>query len=480
MRLLWSPCSPALRTARPSLVLCWAVVSTAVVSPRLPAQAPSPLRQAAAPLRQEGASPRRVTLDQALRLAERHNPTLREAAADLDASRADRLRAVGAFLPDVRAGYGFSTSSTGRLDPTAQAITNTSYTAQLTASYDLLPVLTRASTLSGSAREVEAARTRVRERRFLTRLETKTAFFAAVAARERVRVLEGRLERQEGQLDSVRIRMELGEVARAELLRSEVEANDARLELLRARNDARAARFGLGRTLGLREPVEPAPEERLDAAPPPASLERLRNVALRSAPSLAAARAEVEAAEARVTNARSAYLPDLTIGGGFAWQNQEFPPKNQSWAIFLSGSYPLFDGLRRESMTSRRQAEAEAARARLRAAELQVRATLDSAYLELETAREGIRLSRRGVELSREDLAVSRERFRLGRAAILELQTAQSNLSEAELDLIRARFDYRLALARLEYLLGTDLRADRARSPARDADVEIDSPGARR
>jgi outer membrane protein TolC len=62
------------------------------------------------------------------------------------------------------------------------------------------------------------------------------------------------------------------------------------------------------------------------------------------------------------------------------------------------------------------------------------------------------------VDLSREDLRVSQERYRLGLATILDLQSAQITLLEAEVNLIRAQFDYQLGLARLEALLGTDLR----------------------
>ena len=62
------------------------------------------------------------------------------------------------------------------------------------------------------------------------------------------------------------------------------------------------------------------------------------------------------------------------------------------------------------------------------------------------------------MDLSREDLRVSQERYRLGLATILDLQTAQITLLQAEVNLIRAQFDYQLGLARLEALLGTDLR----------------------
>ncbi len=67
-------------------------------------------------------------------------------------------------------------------------------------------------------------------------------------------------------------------------------------------------------------------------------------------------------------------------------------------------------------------------------------------------------LAAQTVELAREDLRVTQERYRLGLATILDLQAAQITLLQAEVDLIRRRFDYQLGLTRLEALLGTNLR----------------------
>ena len=69
-----------------------------------------------------------------------------------------------------------------------------------------------------------------------------------------------------------------------------------------------------------------------------------------------------------------------------------------------------------------------------------------------------IELAEQSVELSREDLRVSSERYRLGLATILDLQTAQIAVSQANVDLIRRRFEYQIGVASLESLLGRRLQ----------------------
>jgi outer membrane protein TolC len=61
------------------------------------------------------------------------------------------------------------------------------------------------------------------------------------------------------------------------------------------------------------------------------------------------------------------------------------------------------------------------------------------------------------VVLAREDLRVIEERYGLGVATILELQTSQVALSDAEVAAVRARQALGTAIAQLESILGRKL-----------------------
>ena len=401
----------------------------------------------------------RITLDEAVRIAVANSPALRTSRADVTSARADRTGAIGAFLPNLSLGYGFSDASTGRLDPTGQAITRTSYTTQLQASVDLFDGLRRFNELESSEHTVEARRAELRRQRYQTSLDVKTAYFDAVAARERVNVEQARVERQREQLQFVRQQIRLGRATRSDSLRSRVDLNDAQLALLNARNEARSAQFALAEAMGVDRRVAPVEAATLEPDTLRVSRAELMRAARTSSPGVISARRSADAAEASVASSRSSYLPSLQLSGGYAWQNPEFPPKNRSWQLRISGSLPLFDGLQRETGLARSRAQAEAARARVRSAELAVRSDVDDAYSQLQTALAGLELARESVELSREDLRVTQQRYRLGAATILDLQSAQIALQQAQVDVIRRKFDYQVALARLESVLGTDIES---------------------
>lgn len=400
---------------------------------------------------------RLVGLEEAAELALRRSPALARAEAELDGARGDRLRAYGALLPTVELGYGYSNSSTGRLDPTGQTITNTAWSTELTARYDVLGFLRRGSNLTAAREQTTAAGARHREERYRAVLDAKAAWFEAVATRQLAEVEANRVRRQEAQLDSVQVQLELGQVARTDILRSEVALNEARLALVRARNAVRTADLALARAIGEEGAVAPSSTEIPDPQPLPVSREEALASGLGAGPAVRSARAEAEAAEAAVRSARSAFMPELSFAGSWAWSATEFPPDRRSWRIFLFGGVPLFNGFQRENQIWQASARADAARADARSAELQLREEVEAAFGQVEAALAAVELSDKTVDLAREELEANQERFRFGRGSILELQEAQIALGRAEAERVRARFDYQVGVATLEYLLGTDL-----------------------
>jgi len=61
------------------------------------------------------------------------------------------------------------------------------------------------------------------------------------------------------------------------------------------------------------------------------------------------------------------------------------------------------------------------------------------------------------VAAAEEDLRVQEQRYSVGGSTILDVLASQSQLTQARQNLIRARYDQRVAKAELEALVGRDL-----------------------
>jgi len=400
---------------------------------------------------------RAVTLDEAVATASENSPTLEQARASVSSAEAQTTSALGRYLPNVNFSYGASKSSTGHIDATGQAITNQSYTSQLRSSLTLFDGFQRENNLTSARRETDVQRATYDQRRYEAVLSVKTAFFNAVAARDRVRVENARVARQEEQLRYVREQARLGQATRSDTLSSRVDLNNARLALLQAQTDRRSAEFALAQAMGITDRVQPAAEATLEPDTLGVGLDQLLSVATRHAPSVRSASLSVGAATGNVGSAKSSYWPSLSVSGGLDWRNQEFPPKARSWSFSFSGSVPIFNGLQRETSIDRAQAQVQIAQAQRRAAELAVRSNVQAAYDQIRTALAGMDLADETRVAAQEDLRVNEQRFRVGVATSVDLRAAQIALDQAEVDRIQRRFDYQVGVARLESLLGMPL-----------------------
>jgi len=400
---------------------------------------------------------RQLTVDEAVEIALRRNPRLIQAYSTIELAEHNRLSAYGTLLPSVDAFFSYSNSSTGRLDALSQGIVATSYSTRLNASYMLFDGWSRFTNLKSARLGVVEQNARYREAEFQVIQQVKQAYAAAVATRDLVAVEERRVQRQADQLEFVRQQLELGRATRSDSLRSQVDLNNAQLALLNAQNNARTRTFELTEVIGSETLVGPTAEAELAMAAIPYTRDELFAMADVTAPALEAASVAVEAAEAAVSGARSSYLPRISIGAGYGWANQEFPPSNRSWSVGLSGSYPLFNGFQRETQLFRARASADQARQEERAVRLNISSLLDARYATAQSALAGLDLAERNVELSEESLRVVQARYREGLATILELQDAQITLTQTEVDLVSSRFQYVAEVAGIEALLGRRL-----------------------
>jgi len=412
------------------------------------ATAPSP-----APAQEEGV--RVITLDEAVSFALESDPAAVAATGAEATARAEVRQARASFFPSLSLNSAYSNSSNQRFDQATGRLVSQNYSAQLAVSYDLFAGGRRLAEQRSATADLRAAGARSRAQRVETVLATQRQFFAAAAAGELVGAAEQRLERARQQLVFAQTRLELGTATRSDLLRAELEVGNAELAVVDARSALRSARLQLGRLIGLDEEVQPAAGSLPDDAPRLPAVETLASYAERASPAAVAARSTLRARSAERWAAYTSYIPTLRATGGYDWFSFEFPPTEQSWSLRLTASVPLFNGLVRETNIARARAAEELADAQSRDAVIGARIAAEDAAREIGAAERRVQIATRAVELAQEDLRVQEERYQLGNATILDLQTSQVALAEAEVAWVRARQALASALGQLESVLGT-------------------------
>jgi outer membrane protein TolC len=389
-----------------------------------------------------------------------HDPAAIAAEGTVSSAEADLLEARGAWLPGLSINSSYANSSNQRFDQSTGRLVSESYTAQASASYEIFGGGRRIFQHRTVGARLRAAGATYRAQRFQTVLRTTESFYGAVAAGELVGVAAQRLERARQQLDFATTRLEVGTATRSDLLRAELEVGNAELALVDAESALRSRQLNLGRILGVEGGVEPAASVLPERAPllPPTT--ELVQHAERSAPELLAARATLDERRAARWSQRTVYLPSLRVSGGYDWFSYQFPPDQKSWSLRLTASLPIFNGFQREAAAARAAIAERSAQARARDAGLAVRVAVEDASQEIRSAERRVEIARRAAELAREDLRVQEERYQIGNTTIIELQTSQVALADAEAALVRSRQALGVAIARLEAVLGEHLGED--------------------
>jgi len=404
----------------------------------------------------------RVTLDEAVEAAMRRSPQLAQSESSVENAYISRRQSVGSFLPSLSSSSSMSVRPTSRFDPTLQqeiSGSSNSYSAGLSSSLNLFQGGQRFANLRASGKDIAAAEANREDQRFAVELQTKQLFFTALEQSELLDVARARLEQAEQSLQITRSRFAGQEATASDTLRARLEVVNSRQGVLTAESNLRASRFSLGRQIGVSAPVIPVSPGDLEPGPLPLSEEEMIRIAVDASPSVIAAEASMQSAEAAVSAARSAWLPTVRANGNYNWANQQFSfdGGSTSWSVGLSLSYPLFNGFSREGSIARADNAARVSRLQNDDVRLAARQEVDAALRSLETAERAIQIAREALMVAEEDLRITRIRYQESVAIILDVVTSQIALDQARVDLVTARFDYVIARAQLEAVLGRSL-----------------------
>ena len=419
---------------------------------------------AAFPLR---AQDRVVTLADAIKLAERTQPSMVQAQGDVRTAAAQRRNAWGTFLPSLSASSSaseFFSEGTSRVDPitgqlTTGNSTNRSVSTSLSASVDLFTGFRRGAELQAAkAGQVQADASLV-DTRFQQALATTNVFFDALSAAQLVGVREASVRRAEEQLKVAVSKLHAGSATRSDSLRSLVTLGTARLNLIEARTDLATAEANLARQIGDVGRIRAADDSSFHRVLTTIDTVGLRTEAESRSPRIQTAVATASVARANVRASRSAYWPSLTLGANTGWnasRNNDYDFLNQR-GVSLQLSWQLFNRFDRELAIAQREASFDVAQATAEDERRAVQAELTARLAELDAAHSKIDITVTSVAAATEDLRVQQERYRLGASTIVDVLTSQEALNQAEVDVVNARFDYLRAKAQLDALIGRTL-----------------------
>ena len=414
-------------------------------------------------------SARKISLAEAIQMAQQNSPQAIQAEGTERTSKAARVSAVGAILPSATLSAGHVVQLGGgltRLNQNGEQVTvaqkptnNTGLSLNMTL-FDGGQRLYDLRTANYQIAAAEANRVAVK---YNISLGVKQQYFAVLAAIESQDAADLQMAQAAEQFKASVARVRAGAATRSDSLRGVIQIGNAQLAQITAASAKEAAEAALTRLVGSPVPVTADPatvQENMAALPDSAQLA----VLALTGPAVQQAQANLDVAEESRKASKATYLPSLSAsysrtGSGtdpqFGFGSDPF---TYSGRLAFQLSYPIFNNFQREQQVVVAKVAEVNAQSSLRDSQLAAVSTLTQNIGAIRSASQRVAIQVASVAAAKEDVRVQQQRYNIGASTSLDLITSQAALATAEQALIQARYDYRIARAQLEALVGRDLQ----------------------
>jgi outer membrane protein len=408
-----------------------------------------------------------ITLEEAIHRTQLSQPSVIQAQGSVYQAAAQYRASWGTFIPslNLNSSYGTSYSNgpsrvnqiTGEVisgESYAQSISNT-----VSASVDLFTGFRRGAQMNAAKSNQAAASAGLLGAEYQAALSAKQAFFATLAAYELVKVGELSVELSKQQLAVSVAKLQAGSATRSDSLRSLVTLGNSQLVLLNAQTGVATAEANLGRLVGMDGRVRALADSAYLHVVDVGDTAAIRREAENNSPAVVTAEAQAAAARANLKASKASWWPQLNLSGRYSYNgnNSQDYTFFDSRSMTLALTYPLFNQFQRDQSIANSTAASETANATAVDARRQVDASLTSALATLDAARAQIDITTTSLQAATEDLRVNQERYRVGAATIVDVLSSQQALSQAGVDAVQARYNYLIAKAQIEAIIGRNL-----------------------
>jgi outer membrane protein len=409
---------------------------------------------------------RPISLDDAVRLAQRNAPSAVQASGNVRVNSATVRSAYMAFIPSLSVSSGATKQGGDRFDSQGQLVPFTgsawSYNSGLTLNLQLFDGGNRLFELRAAKANVNAAEANETLQQYNVSLNVKQQYFAVLAAKESEAAARAQFDQAAEQLKTASAKVAAGAATKSDSLRAVIQVGNAQLALLQAQNNLNIANASLTRLVATPFVVTASPEDSAQSMTLNADSAAIAGLALRG-PAVRQAEQAFGAARANVRGSLTSYLPTITLnynrgGNGldsrFGWGDNRYA---YSETMRFNLQFPFFNqGTREETIVRSRVAE-DNAEAQLRDMRFLAQQQLTQYLSAFRTAEQRAQIQLASVAAAEEDLRVQQRRYQLGASTFLDVLNSQVTLNQARSALIQARFDARVAKAQIETLTGRDL-----------------------
>jgi outer membrane protein len=291
-------------------------------------------------------------------------------------------------------------------------------------------------------------------------LETDRAFYNALQAQALLQVAQENVDtrqitdKQVSEMTKNRLKSTL------DLSFADVNLSQAKLLQLDAKNNADATMATLDELLGLdhAEVFQLADDTGQPEAPAP-SVDPLIAIALKQRPDYQALTFNQQSAAKFANAQRDQMLPSIsalgTVGTVPIRPSEQYYLNNWWGGVGVNVSVPIFNGFLYPAQAKEASIRTQVAAEQARVLRDRIVRDVNTSWLATNTAFQRVSVTAELLKEANLGLSLAKTRYQMGLSSIVELSQAQYQQTDAAIGNTNAQYEYRLALAALDYQTGT-------------------------
>jgi outer membrane protein TolC len=449
---------------------------------------PNPLQRPTQPIEVQLKGAERVTLEQAIELAERNNRTIEQAKLQLEASRAVLREAEAARNPSIfvqgnivnSTSAGSKISGRQQLDTLNNNLNSSDFTTRFQAqqsevairrsvnaatapttdlstslnlNYNLFTAGARSGQIKAAERQVRVSELAVDRVTAQTRFDVADSYYQVQDAEEQIKISQAAIASSQSSLKDTQAQFDAGLGTKFDVLRVQVELAENQQDLVRFSADREIARRQLARVLSLPEslivvPSETKPQKLGDW---PLSLEETIVLAYKNRAELEEQLVQREISEARRKVALAALGPTVSLAAQLNFLDilERSGGIGNGYSISAQARWTLFDGGAAQANADKETKNKQIAESGFAAQRNTIRFDVDQAYARMLQNRENIENTKVSIERATEAERLATLRFQAGVGTQTERIDAQTALTRARGRNVSAVIGFNRALAQL-------------------------------
>lgn len=418
---------------------------------------------------QQRGSVLQLTLRDAIVIALSENPTIKMADQDVELKKVSRKEAWQSLLPTV--------DLSGNISYTIEAATmnidgnqfkmgrdkSNSWTGALQVSLPLFaPSVYR--TMNMTREDIELALEKSRESRNSMVNQTTKAYFQLLLAQDSYDVLKKSYDFSVENYNVVKAKFEQGKVSEYDKISAEVQMRNMKPSVVSAENAVNLAMLQLKVLLGISDAeLQIEIKDNLkNYEADVAAFDGQMLVSLKENSTLKQLDFNERLLHSSLKVQKASFMPTLALSYQYQYQsisNADFRLGNYNWSpsstLALSLSVPLYRASNFTKVKSTRIQLEQLTENRINTErQLQMQAT--SYQDNMEASAEQLTSNKESVAQAEKGRLIAQKRYEIGKGTILELNSSEVALTQSQLTYNQSIYDYLVAKADLDYLMGKD------------------------